>query len=319
MLSKNKRIFIVVASVVAVAAFIVGIRLTSRHFVDESTTVAADNVSVSQSTTTATTTTAVTTTTTTTTTATTTTTTKKQTVTKPTNNTTDKDKTTAVKTTQPTTTQVYNADREAYLNSIKGNKKLIALTFDDGPSIYTPKLLDNLNKYNARVTFFVAGYRVDDYSKTLKRAYDMGNEIGSHTYSHENLVKLKPKELESQIKKTNNAVSKVIGVTPGIMRPPYGSYDNNVRSAAGVPIILWNIDTLDWKYRNKDKVCQSIVDNAHDGAIILMHDLYETTVDGVIMAMDKLQHEGYAFVTVSELAYLKDKDLQSGKVYSSIK
>lgn len=237
--------------------------------------------------------------------------------------TTTKKTTTTMKTTAttiPTTTQVFNPDREAYLNEIKGNKKLIAFTFDDGPTNnYTNKLLSSLDKYNARVTFFVVGDRVSKYSKTLKRAYDMGNEIGSHTYNHKNLAELKPEELEKQIEKTNQAVKSVIGVTPGLMRPPYGSYDDKVKTAAKVPVIMWSLDTLDWKNRDKNKICENIVKNAHDGSIVLMHDLYETTVDGAIMAMDKLQHEGYAFVTVSELAQLKGKTLEPGKVYNIIK
>lgn len=224
-----------------------------------------------------------------------------------------------ISTQRYTTTQVYNPDREAYLASIKDTKKLIAFTFDDGPSSEsTPKLLDNLDKYNARVTFFVVGERVSKYSSVLKRAHNMGNEIGSHTFSHKNLTKLSDNELKNEVEKTNSEIKKVIGVNPSLMRPPYGSYNDSVKEIAGVPIVTWNIDTLDWKNKNKDKVCKNILDNAHDGAIVLMHDLYGSTVDGALMAMDKLQHEGYAFVTVSELAYLKCVTLKPGKVYFSI-
>ncbi len=238
--------------------------------------------------------------------------------------TTKKPATTAKKvttTTQKITTGfLLDAQREAYLNEIKGKKKLIAFTFDDGPAKnQTNKLLDSLNKYNARVTFFVTGDRVQTYASTLRRAYEMGNQIGSHTYSHKNLAKLKEDELRQQIDKTNKEIHKVLGFHPGLLRPPYGSYNDKVKKASGVPVILWNIDTLDWKNRNAQKICDNIVNNAHDGAIVLMHDLYETTVDGALMAMDKLQEKGYAFVTVGELAYLKDKTLENGKVYSSIK
>lgn len=221
-----------------------------------------------------------------------------------------------ITTKKYTTTQVYNPDRQAYLESIKGNKKLIALTFDDGPApSCTNKLLNNLDKYNARVTFFIMGDRASKYADTLKRAHNMGNEIGSHTYDHSDLTKLKNGELMKQIEKTNQEVEKVIGVPPSLMRPPYGSYNDKVKAAAGVPVVTWSVDTLDWKYRDKNKVCDAIVKNAKDGAIVLMHDLYSSTVDGAIMAMDKLQHEGYAFVTVSELAFLKGKTMEPGKVY----
>lgn len=237
--------------------------------------------------------------------------------------TTEKKTTPTKKTTttkRVTSTQVYNADREAYLNSIKGKKKLIAFTFDDGPGkSSTNKLLDSLNNYNARVTFFVMGDRVATYASTIKRAYEMGNEIGSHTYSHKNLTKISGDELRQEINKTNKAIEKVIGVHPGVTRPPYGSYNDSVKNAVGTPLILWNVDTLDWKSRNAQKVCNHIVSHAHDGAIVLMHDIYETSVDGAIMAMDILQHEGYAFVTVSEMAALKGKTLSDGTVYTSIK
>lgn len=261
----------------------------------------------------------------TTTTTTTTTTTKKPTTTKKKPSSTKKKTTTTVmqeKITSKkyTTTQVYNPDRGAYLESIKGNKKLIAFTFDDGPApAYTNRLLDNLDRFNARVTFFVVGDRVGKYAETLKRAHNMGNEIGSHAYDHSDLTKLSDAELMKQLEKTNKEVEKVIGVAPGLLRPPYGSYNDKVKAAAGVPVITWCVDTLDWKYKDKKKVCDNILKNAKDGAIVLMHDLYPSTVDGAIMAMDKLQHEGYAFVTVSELAYLKGKTLQPGKVYNSIK
>lgn len=204
------------------------------------------------------------------------------------------------------------------LSQFKG-KKLIAFTFDDGPSKNTPKLLDALDKYNARVTFFVVGNRVASYSDTLKRAYMMGNQIGSHSYSHANLVKLSDKEVKSEISKANDAVKKVTGAVPDIIRPPYGSTDARVKKLCGVPSIIWNVDTLDWKTRNKDKVYDAIIKSAHDGAVVLMHDLYETSVDGAIAAMDKLSKEGYAFVTINEMAQLRGVKLDKATSYNSFK
>lgn len=204
------------------------------------------------------------------------------------------------------------------LSQFKG-KKLIAFTFDDGPSKNTPKLLDALDKYNARVTFFVVGNRVASYSDTLKRAYMMGNQIGTHSYSHATLVKLSDKEVKNEVSKANAAVKKVTGADPDIIRPPYGRTDARVKKLCGAPSIMWNVDTLDWKTKNKDKVYNAIIKSAHDGAVVLMHDLYETSVDGAIAAMDKLSKEGYAFVTINEMAQLRGVKLDKATSYNSFK
>ena len=200
------------------------------------------------------------------------------------------------------------------------NKKLIAFTFDDGPSyIGTNKLLENLDKYNARVTFFVLGDRVNDYKDTLKRAHDMGNLIGSHTYSHSNLLKLDDYAVINEIKKTNDAIRNVVNSETLYLRPPYGNINSNIKTISNMYTILWDLDTEDWKYKDANRIANYIVENAHDGAIVLLHDLYETSVDGALLAMEKLQNEGYAFVTVEEMATLKNVKLDKEKSYFSIK
>lgn len=200
------------------------------------------------------------------------------------------------------------------------NKKLIAFTFDDGPSyIGTNKLLENLDKYNARVTFFVLGDRVNDYKDTLKRAHDMGNLIGSHTYSHSNLLKLDDYAVIKEIKKTNDAIRNVVNSETLYLRPPYGNINSNIKTISNMYTILWDLDTEDWKYKDANRIANYIVENAHDGAIVLLHDLYETSVDGALLAMEKLQNEGYAFVTVEEMATLKNVKLDKEKSYFSIK
>jgi len=196
------------------------------------------------------------------------------------------------------------------------NKKLIAFTFDDGPSyISTNKLLDNLDKYDARVTFFVVGNRVNNYKDTLKRAYDMGNLIGSHTYSHKNLLKLDDYEVINEIRKTNEVIEEVTGSKTIYLRPPYGNINSKIKDITNMYTILWDLDTEDWKYKNKEKIADYIVSHAHDGAIVLLHDLYETSVDGALLAMEKLEKEGYAFVTIEEMAILKSKELKIDKNY----
>ena len=182
------------------------------------------------------------------------------------------------------------------------NKKLIAFTFDDGPSyIGTNKLLDNLDKYNARVTFFVLGSRVENYKDTLTKAYKMGNTIGNHTYSHSNLLKLDNYSVMDEIKKTNETIKNITGSETIYLRPPYGNINSDIKNISNMYTILWDLDTEDWKNKDKDRIADYIVSNAHDGSIVLLHDLYETSVDGALLAMERLEKEGYAFVTIDEM------------------
>ena len=200
------------------------------------------------------------------------------------------------------------------------DKKLIAFTFDDGPSTSnTNYLLDNLDKYNARVTFFVLGSRVKNNKEVLKRAYLQGNDIGSHTYNHRNLNLLSDEAVIDEVKRTNDEIKNIIGISPTLLRPPYGNLTNRVKDLADMHIILWNIDPLDWKYKDKNRVANEIIEHAHDGAIVLVHDIYKSSVDGALLAMEELEKQGYAFVTISEMAELRGIDLDYQTSYFSMK
>lgn len=195
-------------------------------------------------------------------------------------------------------------------------KKLVAFTFDDGPNNETTnRLLDNLDKYNARVTFFVLGSRVNENAETLKRAYNMGNQIGSHTYNHKNLFKLNSTQIMEEITATNNEIKNIIGVEPTILRPPYGNINCEIRNIINMYTILWDLDTEDWKNKDANLIAEYILNNAHDGAIILLHDLYETSIDGALQAMEILEQEGYAFVTIDEMIELKNVELDKNISY----
>ncbi len=195
-------------------------------------------------------------------------------------------------------------------------KKLIAFTFDDGPkSSTTNLLLDGLDKYDARVTFFIAGTRVSKNTDVIKKAYLAGHDIGSHTYNHKNLFQLKSKNIQEEINKTNEAIKSVIGVSPIYLRPPYGNVNKRINSLTDMYIVCWDVDSLDWRYKNRDKIKEKIVKNAHDGAIVLLHDIYEESVMGAFLAMEELEKEGYAFVTISEMVELKGIELDYDSVY----
>lgn len=200
------------------------------------------------------------------------------------------------------------------------DKKLIAFTFDDGPSeTNTNYLLDNLDKYDAKVTFFVLGSRVNSNKETIKRAYLEGNDIGSHTYNHRNLNLLSDVALMDEVKKTNEAIKGIIGTSPTLLRPPYGNLTAHGKELANMNIILWNIDPLDWKYKDKNRVAQEIIEHAHDGAIVLVHDIYKSSVEGALLAMEELQKQGYAFVTINEMAQLRGIELDTTTSYFSMK
>ncbi|MCD8125901.1 MAG: polysaccharide deacetylase family protein, partial [Lachnospiraceae bacterium] len=204
------------------------------------------------------------------------------------------------------------------IRSIDTTKPMVALTYDDGPSIYTDKILSVLEKYDSVATFFVVGDRVSTYSSTVKKAYEMGCEIGNHTYSHATLTKLGTSDIKSQISRTNAAVKKVTGVAPTIMRPPGGSYNSTVKSAVGMPLILWSIDTLDWKTRNASSTISAVVNHVSDGDIVLMHDLYSATATASETIIPQLVKKGYQLVTVSELAECRG-GITAGSVYTRLR
>lgn len=210
-----------------------------------------------------------------------------------------------------------NADNTESKQEIKGG--LIAITFDDGPSKNTETLLNAMKERDIKVTFFVVGERLDEFSDTLLREYKEGHEIGSHTWNHLNLANADSTTANQNLQKTTDKINEIIGTDIGtpIIRPPYGSVNDNVRSYVNAPLILWSVDTLDWKYRDADSVKQRIIDQACDGAIILLHDLYDTSVAGAIAAIDELQKEGYTFVTVSELFRRKGQTLEAGVTYTN--
>lgn len=193
---------------------------------------------------------------------------------------------------------------------IDETKPMIALTFDDGPHKFnTKKILDILNKNQAKATFFVLGTNIENNEELLKSMIFQGNEIGNHTYSHKQLTKLSKKEIEEEIQQTENILQNNIHYCAKVLRPPYGSHNSLVDScASSYRVVTWSLDTLDWKYRNTEKIVDEVISNVKEGDIILMHDLYKTTVDAVAIIIPKLKSMGYQFVTVSELyKYYGDK------------
>lgn len=194
----------------------------------------------------------------------------------------------------------------------------VALTYDDGPHpTVTHDILDVLEKYDSRATFFVVGSRVSWNEDSVKRASKLNCEIANHTYNHKILTSASNDEIASEISKTNNIVKQITGKSPVLMRAPGGSFNSRVKSEVGMPLIQWSVDTLDWKSRNASSVISVVKNNACDGSIILMHDLYGSTAEATETIVPWLISEGYQLVTVSELMQLKGIDMKSGNVYFS--
>ena len=202
---------------------------------------------------------------------------------------------------------------------IDPDKPMIALTFDDGPSsIYTPAILDILKKHNSSATFFVLGTEAEQHPEILQRMVSEGNEIGNHSYSHLNLTLLSDAELTYQIETPQVIVEKIIGQTPSILRPTYGTINDELIQKIPLPIILWSIDTVDWQSRNADFIYNTIVQNVKDGDIVLMHDIYESTLEAVRRVVPALIDKGYQLVTISEMADARGITLQPGNVYRNM-
>ena len=184
-----------------------------------------------------------------------------------------------------------------------GNK-VIALTFDDGPGPHTAHLLDILDQYGAKATFFLIGSKVSGQASIVRSIQARGHQLGNHSWSHPELPKLPVDQIAGEIDRTNDAIKQATGVTPAILRPPYGAVNGAVLEQLrlrGMSSILWSVDTRDWADRNSDIVCSRAVAGARPGAIILMHDIHQTSVGAVPCILSALKQQGYSFVTVQGL------------------
>lgn len=209
-----------------------------------------------------------------------------------------------------------NYEYDVVINrKIDKSKKMIALTFDDGPNYNTSKIIDVLNKYDIKATFFVLGSRAINNKDILKKMVDSGMEIGNHTYNHLLLTKYDENKIRSEIEDTSEVIYNATKKRPKLLRPSYGSVNNKIKKVANMPIIIWDIDTLDWKYHNSKRITSRVVNKVRDGDIILMHDIYSASLNALSNIIPILQDNGYEFVTIDELFYYKGISLENGKVY----
>lgn len=198
------------------------------------------------------------------------------------------------------------------------NKKYISFTFDDGPSKYTKELLKTLELNKSSATFFMLGNRMKYSEEIVKEIYNSSSEVASHTYSHKNLNKISDKEVLNEINSPVILFKEITGGEIKYLRPPYGNYNETVKST-NYPIILWNIDPKDWLVKDSNQVYNSVIKHACDGCIVLMHDIYPTTIEAVKMLIPKLNSMGYEVVSISNLAKNKKYQIKNGEIIRKIK
>ena len=197
--------------------------------------------------------------------------------------------------------------------------RYIALTFDDGPSgLYTRALLAGLAVRQARATFFLCGYRAEQYPELTEQIWREGHEIGIHGYSHKNMVPMSRRDIAAEISSTRALLPEKCPVR--LLRPPGGCCSDavdQVAGAMGLAIIGWNLDPKDWATQDAAAVGKSILDDVQDGDIILLHDMSVSSVNAALNIVDLLTDRGFTFVTVSELARLRETRLIPGACYRS--
>lgn len=205
------------------------------------------------------------------------------------------------------------------IRKLDPDKPMVAFTFDDGPHYQqTPRLLEILEQYGAKSTFFVLGDRSHfntSNKETVTMVAEAGHEIASHTYSHKELSTLSKEAIISEVVKARDNLYALTGEYPTYIRPPYGGYNNLVKANVYTPLINWDLDSKDWSFRDVDKIVEHVLGEIEDGNIILMHDIHWFTVDAVERLLPVLAARGYQFVTVSELFYYNEVEAVNGKVY----
>ena len=200
----------------------------------------------------------------------------------------------------------------------KTGGKLVALTFDDGPSgKFTRQLLEGLAQRNAKATFLRCGYRMEQYPELTERIFREGHEIGLHGYSHKFMQNMCRAEVTQEIQRGMALLPE--GCEAVLLRSPGGLYRICVIDAAaeqGLSILHWSVDPKDWATHDADAIEQEILRHVQDGDVILLHDMSDSSVEAALAIIDELQEEGYRFVTASELAQARNIPLIPGKKYT---
>ena len=188
------------------------------------------------------------------------------------------------------------------ISKTAGTPKYIALTFDDGPSRkYTPILLDGLKERGVHATFFLMGKNIEGKEGIVKRMSEEGHLIGNHSYEHIQLTKAGAKAVCEAVEHTQEQIEAITGKRPEYIRPPYGDWNEELEEKIGMAPVLWSLDSMDWKLKDTGKIIHQVLKDVKDGDIILLHDIFPSSVEAALELIDILQKEGYVFVTADEL------------------
>ena len=210
-------------------------------------------------------------------------------------------------------------DTDAVTTGSRPIKGYLALTFDDGPRPgNTTRLLDVLAERDVKATFFLIGKQVEACRPQVERMAAEGHQIGLHSWDHVELDHMTPEQIAAQLDPNRAQLEEITGSDHLMLRPPYGLTDDTLKEAAHAPIIRWSVDPEDWRDRNTGRIIREVEDKAEDGAIILMHDLYDSSVQAAAALIDELKGEGYEFVTVEELFALRGVVPQAGHIYNRL-
>ena len=213
----------------------------------------------------------------------------------------------------------YQASRPATAPAQLPDGPFVALTFDDGPrSATTSVLLDGLSQRGVHATFFVIGENVAGNEDLLLRMEQEGHQIGLHTFHHRSLAEINGADFYAEVDKLREALSGLLDRKDFMLRPPFGMITPANRARAGSPIILWSVDPEDWSDQDTARQVSVILDKVQDGSIILLHDIYPSSVETALQVVDALMAQGYKFVTVEELFALRGVTPENGKEYRSL-
>ena len=199
---------------------------------------------------------------------------------------------------------------------LSNQPKYVALTFDDGPHpVTTPQLLDGLAQRGVNATFFLVGTQIAGNEALIQRMNREGHQIGNHTWNHQSLQTAAPVAFQSEIQQVDAALQQLLGPGEYWLRPPYGQITAEQMKQVNVPLVKWSVDPRDWESRNAETIVSAALDTVQGGSIILLHDIYPSSVEAAFTVIDRLQKDGYVFVTVEELLSLYHIPVQPGVMY----
>ncbi|MTI49546.1 polysaccharide deacetylase family sporulation protein PdaB [Sporosalibacterium faouarense] len=201
----------------------------------------------------------------------------------------------------------FTPKKELPIYSVDTSEKKVAISFDAAwGSQYTEQILDTLDEYNVKTTFFLVGFWVDKYPDKVKEIVSRGHEIGNHSSNHPHMPQLGAQQITEELMNTHNKIKDITGNDPILFRPPFGDYNDTLIQTCrdnGYYTIQWDVDSLDWKERGVQPVVDRVIKNAKEGSIILFHNNAKYVAEYLPIIIKELQNQGYEIVPISELIY----------------